>query len=384
MILTQCAVCATELGLTLGKKCGRCSTRYCGPECQKQHWEEGGHDKLCRPIKKAGGAEQYNANNKYAEAVAVAVEKCADDTKGQKCYICLEAVHPRTGEGLVRGCACGDRDGVASGITGIAHVSCLAEQAKILFAEGEENNLGAKVLNERWARWEKCGLCEQDYHSFVRCALGWACWKTYLGRPETDWHRTAAISEVGNGLLETGLYEDALSVKETELATLLRIGTSAHNILDVQGNLAVTYAKLERHELALRMKRIVYSGYLKLKGEEHTDTLISANNYADSLIQLQRYKTVMSLLRKSLPIARRVLGENHHLTLRMRFNYARALHQDPAATLDDRRESVTTLEDAERTARRVFGGAHPFVEQVEHFLRESRGLLHKKRKTSSG
>ena len=26
MILTQCAVCATELGLTLGKKCGRCST----------------------------------------------------------------------------------------------------------------------------------------------------------------------------------------------------------------------------------------------------------------------------------------------------------------------------------------------------------------------
>ena len=40
--LTQCAVCATELGLSLGKKCGRCSTRYCGPECQVQHWKEGG------------------------------------------------------------------------------------------------------------------------------------------------------------------------------------------------------------------------------------------------------------------------------------------------------------------------------------------------------
>ena len=34
MILTQCAVCATELGLSLGKKCGRCSTRYCGAECR--------------------------------------------------------------------------------------------------------------------------------------------------------------------------------------------------------------------------------------------------------------------------------------------------------------------------------------------------------------
>ena len=77
MILTQCAVCATELGLSLGKKCGRCSTRYCGPECQVQHWKEGGHDKLCKPIKKAGGAEQYNANKKYAEAVTDAAEACA-------------------------------------------------------------------------------------------------------------------------------------------------------------------------------------------------------------------------------------------------------------------------------------------------------------------
>ena len=66
MILTQCAVCATELGLTLGKKCGRCSTRYCGPACQEQHWKEGGHDTLCKKIKKAGGAEQYNANNKLS------------------------------------------------------------------------------------------------------------------------------------------------------------------------------------------------------------------------------------------------------------------------------------------------------------------------------
>ena len=32
MILTQCAFCAADLGLSLGKKCGRCSTRYCGPD----------------------------------------------------------------------------------------------------------------------------------------------------------------------------------------------------------------------------------------------------------------------------------------------------------------------------------------------------------------
>ena len=81
MILTKCAVCATELGLSLGKKCGRCSTRYCGPACQKQHWD-GGHKDLCKKIKKGGGAEQYHADKKTKEAVAVAVEACAADTKG--------------------------------------------------------------------------------------------------------------------------------------------------------------------------------------------------------------------------------------------------------------------------------------------------------------
>ena len=146
MILTQCAVCATDLGLSLGKKCGRCSTRYCGAECQVQHWKEGGHDKLCKPIKKAGGAEQYNANKKYTEAVAVAAEACAEDTKGQTCYICTQALHWKTKEGLVRGCSC-------RGTAGFAHVSCLAEQAKILFAEAEENNLDLKVKNARWRRW---------------------------------------------------------------------------------------------------------------------------------------------------------------------------------------------------------------------------------------
>ena len=71
MILTQCAVCATDLGLTRGKKCGRCSMRYWGADCQAQHWTEDDHDTLCKKIKRAGGAEQYNTNQKYSEAVAV-------------------------------------------------------------------------------------------------------------------------------------------------------------------------------------------------------------------------------------------------------------------------------------------------------------------------
>ena len=167
MILTKCAACAAPLAHDHKARCIRCKTRYCDATCQHDHWRRG-HKQICKKIHRGGNAEQYHADKKYKEAVAVAVEACEHNTKGQTCYICTEAVHPRTGEGLVRMCACGDRDGVASGITGIAHVSCLAEQAKILFAEAEENNLGEKALCERWHRWCACGLCEQNHYGSVR------------------------------------------------------------------------------------------------------------------------------------------------------------------------------------------------------------------------
>ena len=343
MILTNCPTCAAPLPPLAAKQCSRCKTRYCGLACQKKHWEEGGHDKLCKQIKKCGGAEQYHADNNYKEAVAVAVEKCAKDTKGQACYICMEAVHSRTGEGLVRGCACHTTEG-------FVHVSCLAEQAKILVAEAEENNMEPQP---RWARWHTCGLCEQDYHGVVSCALGWACWKTYMGHPEADRLRLGAMSQLGSGLYAAKHYEDALSVGEAELFSMRRRGAPAEHILFAQGNLANTYEQLGRVE-TLRMRQEVYFGRLKLDGEEYIETLREASNYANYLATLHRSKEAKSLLRKTMPVARRVIGDSDDLTLRMRMAYGMALYEDSAATLDDLREAVTTLEDVARTAQRVF------------------------------
>ena len=375
MICTSCPACAAPLPHTNAKQCSRCKTRYCGPECQKQHWEEGGHDKLCRKIRKSGGAEQYYANNKYAEAVAVAVEECAEDTKGQTCYICMETVHSRTGEGLVRGCGCGDRDGVASGRTGIAHVSCLAEQAKILVAEAEDNNLGAKVLDERWTRWAMCSLCKQDYHGVVRCALGWACWKTYLGLPETDQSKCSAMSVLGNGLNAAKHHEDALPVVEAALSMLRRIGAPTSCILAQESNLALMYRALGRDEQALRLKRDVYYGYVKLLGEEHEETLLVAENYALSLIDLRRFEEAKALLRKTILVAQRVQGKTDARTLKLQATHATALYSDDGATLDDVREAVMTLAETASTMRRVLADAHPNVAVVQATLRESRAVL---------
>ena len=51
------------------------------------------------------------------------------------------------------------------------------------------------------------------------------------------------------------------------------------------------------------------------------------------------------------------------------------LHKDDGATLDDLREAVNTLEELERTARRVLGGTHPQVSLVECHLRNARAKL---------
>ena len=130
------------------------------------------------------------------------------------------------------------------------------------------------------------------------------------------------------------------------------------------------------------MKKAVYSGYVKLHGEEHDKTISAALNYAVSLLGLKRFVEAKELVRKTMPVARRVLGEAHRLTLKMRWIYALALYKDPAASLDYLREAVTTLEDTERIARRVFGGTHPLLVNVEGHLRCARETL-RARKTAA-
>ena len=38
---------------------------------------------MCKKIHRGGNAEQYHANKKFKEAVAVAVAACADDTRNR-------------------------------------------------------------------------------------------------------------------------------------------------------------------------------------------------------------------------------------------------------------------------------------------------------------
>jgi len=183
------------------------------------------------------------------------------------------------------------------------------------------------------------------------------------------------MDNLGSGLSAAGHHEDALSVKEAVLSTERRLGAPEGNLLVAQNNLATAYAVLGRLEETLRIRQDVYSGYVKLLGEEHEGTVHTAFNYATALLDLRRFDEGKSLLRKVIPVARRVLGEVNESTLGMRSIYARTLYDDPAATLDDLREAVTMLEELERTARRVLGGAHPTTVRTERSLRNARAIL---------
>ena len=154
-------------------------------------------------------------------------------------------------------------------------------------------------------------------------------------------------------------------------------GEPEREILTVQGNLANSYTVLGREQEASRMARDVYSGRVKLDGKDHKDTFRAAYNYTLTLDRLgleQGLEEARKLLRKTIPTARSVLGDNNSLTLKLRSLYADVLRKD-GATLDDLREAVTTLEDTERTARRVLGGAHPLVVDIGDEYRDAQAAF---------
>ncbi len=368
-LLTNCAGCAAELPHT-APRCSRCHTRYCGSACQAQHWGNG-HKDVCKKIKKHGGAEQCHADKKYKEAVAVAVEKCADATKGQTCYICMEG---DTKEGLVRGCACGDRESVASGNTGIAHVSCLVRQAKILMDEGEENKLDWKAQNERWNRWHTCNLCEREYHGVVRCALGWGCWKTYVGRPDTEEvRRTAdgamrgdplkrqAMGLLGNALGNAGRYEEAISVLEKKLATDQRLGADPRRNLVTKQSIACWHQSNEADaELMVEVFRELHHDTVALVGPTHSMSFEAASKLTGAMLISSKHHDELRLFsREQNRFARKALGPKHETTQMLAYAYAASLHYMDDASLDERLEAEAIFADLAKWAQQVLGDAHP-------------------------
>ena len=66
------------------------------------------------------------------------------------------------------------------------------------------------------------------------------------------------------------------------------------------------------------------------------------------------------------PVADRVFGREHFVSLRLRWIYANSLCDDADATLDDLVQAEATLKSVLGSWRRIMGASHPDTAHLEH------------------
>jgi len=221
---------------------------------------------------------------------------------------------------------------------GLAHVACLVRQAEMSVKEMEEWGTGMGIR-----KWQRCFDCGEMFHGVVALTLGWACWKTYLGRPEWDGYSCYAMQILANALRTVRRPEEALPVIEASLAVLRRFSPpDLEAILTTRINLSGCLLEIGRQDEALALSRDVYAEWVALKGVSHQVTITCGISLANSLFMTKRWDEARTLVRDQLlPVARQSLGADHHETLKLNQVLAEAVHYDPTATRDDLRLNDT-------------------------------------------
>ncbi|CAH0373089.1 unnamed protein product [Pelagomonas calceolata] len=380
MLRNKCAACATPLdsqdttscvrylyeSSDAWPGCVRCQTRYCSAACRRAHWRDG-HEQVCEEIARGGGAEQHYADEKYIEAAEEAIKKCADDTKGQTCYICMDGAE--TGEGLVRGCAC-------RGAAGFVHLSCLVEDAQVQVEQGLEDEMEHQrpMLVPRLMRYLQCRLCHTDFYGAVAAALGWACWASYVGRLEGDNLRNIALQILGDALKHGKRHAESLDALEANLVRVRegedyegREGT----IFYVRSQMGDCLRELGRRDECLALRRENYEagaeavadGVVSIKAH-----LTHAIEYCESLNRVDN-AAAKAFMRDQDLIARVTseFGEDHPTTHGCLHTYAFTLIGDPRRRCpdDDLAEATAIFVDIARKWRRRLGAAHPQAEMMQ-------------------
>ena len=86
-----------------------------------------------------------------------------------------------------------------------------------------------------------------------------------------------------------------------------------------------------------------------------------------TLLELERFEEAKRLLRKVAPVAQRVLGAEHDLTLSLREDLSRAI-LDGDSSAEEKRGARRTLEEVAGVMRRVLGPVHPDVLHAQERL----------------
>ncbi|HEX4103663.1 MAG TPA: FxSxx-COOH system tetratricopeptide repeat protein [Pseudonocardiaceae bacterium] len=195
--------------------------------------------------------------------------------------------------------------------------------------------------------------------------LAWPAWRQLLPHvlAATDPHRIVDTAEDLAWLLDCAaeylhtrgepasarpLHERALDLRRA------RLGDDHPDTLETANNLAFDLLALGDHEHALQLGEDTLIRRRRVLGDDHHDTLISATNLAAGLQAVGRYEQARQLDEDTLLRRRRVLGDDHPQTLVSAINLAVDLcelgHYEQARQLG---------QDTLLRHRRVLGDDHP-------------------------
>ena len=139
-------------------------------------------------------------------------------------------------------------------------------------------------------------------------------------------------------------------------------------ILAGQNNIALRLDDVGRGDEALELKREIYASRLALDGKSNEGTLIAALNLIVSFTNALRLSEAKRMLREQLPIATRVLGKDHDVTLSLQRNVVIGLLRDEKSTRQETLQAEKLAKDMLVRLRRVYGAQHPLTRNMEAWL----------------
>ncbi|CAN5674325.1 hypothetical protein BH09PLA1_BH09PLA1_11920 [soil metagenome] len=179
-------------------------------------------------------------------------------------------------------------------------------------------NAYAGVLNEL-ARYQEAEPILKDTMDRARRVLG-------PDHPDTIAYRTSyanVLDPLGRTSEAEPIYLDALQRQQKLL------GSEHPRALQYMGSYAATLELLGRSREAEPYTREVYARRVETQGLEHPETFTSASQLAWILYLNNKLPECRELLQKTLPIARRRLGDEHPITLGLINNLAIATTEQP-------------------------------------------------------
>ena len=332
-VITKCAHCSAPIPTT-APRCVRCHTRYCNPDCQLAHWEDG-HKKKCKKIARNGGAEEAHAIRLHEDAALDAVHQTLEKTTNmhqKACYICGK------GGDVVRNCGCNWRE--ASKDKGYAHVACLVKQAA--------NRAGSK-------QWKRCGVCGVIYLGAVSLTLAAAYWKRYANAPTTR-QKVVAYKLVASGLCRHSKYVEAIPLLEACLDDLRHwFNESATD--ELYELLCDCLDCLHRKDDLLVARYQKYTWYLGRLDQLDANTLGAADMLAHEYIDQSMFKEGRHFIRAVLSFVPNNL--EMYETLSLRCSLAETYYKDgrflkAAAILQNVDQRVTNVYKKEFSAIQDF------------------------------